>query len=370
MNILKSNEIYDFLKNLNRSTNLKCCLNSAVKFLCSAGAEFAWIMLIDFSTNKPLMKIYSSCDRKAEAEKLNKIIEGYFEQSLDSDEVLEFINSKSELEPIIVEGSLCGVVGAFGYNDLKIFAQMLIPHIEIFIIKEKNEFELQERIRFLASISHEFKTPLNSIIGFGELLNLHNRDSALNRYISNISLAAGQLLGLIKDVLELARSQTNDMELLCEKFYPREDINEILESLQPQIDEKKLSVEMDLSDMVLMADKNRFRQLVTNLITNAVKFNKIGGKITILLFINKSNKLQCEVKDTGEGISKNDYGKIFKFFSQVSRDSLKRKNGSGIGLFLCKKIVEAHGGVIDFKSRLNSGSTFRFILPLTQNVLQ
>ena len=116
-------------------------------------------------------------------------------------------------------------------------------------------------------------------------------------------------------------------------------------------------------DVEIYADLRRFKQLIYNLISNAVKFNKLNGKITIVSYMNDANEFVFEIKDTGDGIRKKDYDTIFSFFSQVNRSVLKRQQGSGIGLALCKKIVEAHGGVIGFKSRLNCGSTFWFTIP-------
>lgn len=116
-------------------------------------------------------------------------------------------------------------------------------------------------------------------------------------------------------------------------------------------------------EVTISADLRRFRQLVLNLISNAIKFNKMNGKITIISYKNELGEFVFEIKDTGDGISKKDYGKIFKFFSQVNTDQLKRQKGSGVGLFLCKTIVDAHKGTINFKSRLNFGSTFWFTLP-------
>jgi len=368
MNILKSNEIYEFLKNFNSADNLAKCAEDIISFLLADGAEFAWILVMDFSTNKPLIKNFSSNLLKKRAEIFNKIVEDYFQQSIDSDEALEFINSVDYVEPIILNGNLCGIIGAFGGGNLKIITELVSSKLEVFWVKNRSEIEFQNRLKFLASVSHEFKTPLNSIIGFSEILLMKNCDKDLSRYINNIRNASQQLLTLIKDVLDLSRSQTNEMELYFEKFCSKKVILDALNTLNCQISDKKIIVEYTLTDAIIMADLNRFKQIILNLLSNAIKFNKISGKISILSYIDRQKNFVCEVKDTGDGISKDDYDKVFNFFSQVNNDNLKRQNGSGIGLYLCKKIVEAHGGEIGFKSRLNHGSTFWFNLPYKRDL--
>ena len=116
-------------------------------------------------------------------------------------------------------------------------------------------------------------------------------------------------------------------------------------------------------DVEITADLRRFKQLIFNLISNAVKFNKIGGKIVIVTYVDENKNYIFEIKDSGDGIRKKDYDKIFNFFSQVNRNTLKRQQGSGVGLALCKVIANAHRGDIGFKSRLNNGSTFWFSIP-------
>ncbi|HPT42135.1 MAG TPA: HAMP domain-containing sensor histidine kinase, partial [Candidatus Gastranaerophilaceae bacterium] len=126
--------------------------------------------------------------------------------------------------------------------------------------------------------------------------------------------------------------------------------------------EKDVELKYTLADVKICADIKRFRQLIYNLVSNAIKFNKKNGKVNVLTYT-KDDFFFFEVSDTGDGISKNDYAKIFDFFSQVNRSQLKRQLGSGIGLALCKKITDAHRGQIDFESRIKKGSRFWFCIP-------
>ena len=127
--------------------------------------------------------------------------------------------------------------------------------------------------------------------------------------------------------------------------------------------EKNLTFNYTLSDVTITADPLRFKQLVYNLISNAIKFSKENGVISIVSYINTNKEFIFEIKDSGDGISKKDLCKIFTFFTQVNRSQLKRQQGSGVGLAVCKKIAKAHGGDIFVKSRLHYGSTFWFVIP-------
>lgn len=378
--MLKEKDVYDFLRNLNTKPGLKDTLKYMTDYLRNITDAYAvWTLLINPGTNKPMLKVFSydrSFMQKERVQHINKLVMDYFENNFDSEDILEFITSISEadsvIEPVIFAQNLQGVLGAIGKNEsfyrknadfVRLVLECAVQKLEIFSLKVENERTFKERMEFLASISHEFKTPLNSIIGFSDIMQAKNKNPDLEKYIKNISNSSKFLLGLILDVLDLSRSQSRKMELQYENFSPKRVILEILDSLENQLREKNIEVRYTLMEMQIKADLRRFRQLVLNLISNAVKFNKINGKITIVSYKNEKGDFVFEIKDTGDGISKKDYTKIFKFFSQVNQDQLKRQQGSGVGLFLCKTIVDAHKGHIDFKSRLNYGSTFWFTLP-------
>lgn len=367
MNILKEKDLYNFLRNLNMKTGLKDTLTCMTNFL-REDAEAAWVLLINPKTNKPLIRVGSK--NHVRAAQINKLVLDYFGNGFEQDDIMEFITSISDenlvIEPVIFAGNLQGILGVIGQD--KGFVQLVLEcacqKLENFSLKEENERTFKERMEFLASISHEFKTPLNSIIGFSDIMQAKNSNPDLEKYIKNISNSSKFLLGLILDVLDLSRSQSRKMELQYETFSPKRVILETLDSLENQLREKNIEVRYTLMEMQINADLRRFRQLVLNLISNSIKFNKLNGKITIVSYQNEKGEFVFEIKDTGDGISKKDYAKIFKFFSQVNQDQLKRQQGSGVGLFLCKTIVDAHKGKIDFKSRLNYGSTFWFTLPV------
>lgn len=229
---------------------------------------------------------------------------------------------------------------------------------------QESEKQNKHKIEFLAGISHEFKTPLNSIIGFAEILKPRASSENL-KYVQNISQSAKHLLSLIEDILDVSKSQYNSLELYYSSFSPKDEIIQIILILDEMIKEKNIDLNYTLVDIDIFADIKRFRQLIYNLVSNAIKFNKQNGKISIFTYV-KDNNFFFDITDTGDGISKDNHEKIFDFFSQVNRNQLKRQLGSGVGLALCKMITIAHCGEIGFKSQLKKGSSFWFSLPITK----
>lgn len=246
---------------------------------------------------------------------------------------------------------------------INIFPEHIALILENISLYQESEKQNKRKIEFLAGISHEFKTPLNSIIGFTEILKSQEKDSKNFKYINNILQSSKHLRTLIEDVLDVSKSQYKILELNYSTFSPKEEIIQILLTLETMIKEKNIDLNYTFTDIKISADIKRFRQLIYNLASNAIKFNKQKGIINILTYI-KDNNFFFEITDTGDGISKRNYEKIFDFFSQVNRSQLKRQLGSGVGLALCKMIVDAHKGEINFKSQIKKGSSFWFSLPM------
>ena len=245
---------------------------------------------------------------------------------------------------------------------------MLIEYVniklEIISLYDERKKSVKERTEFLASVSHEFKTPLNSIIGFSGLLAEKFRGTESEKYLNNISQSSLYLMSLIQNVLDFSRSEYKPIELKKEKVRTKKVINDIIWSFNEMRKEKNIDINYTLSDVIINADLIRFKQLVYNLISNALKFSKENSSISILTYVSRKQEFIFEIKDTGDGISKRDLTKIFTFFTQVNRNQLKRQQGSGVGLALCRKILQAHGGEISVKSKLNHGSTFWFRIPV------
>ena len=308
--------------------------------------------------------------------KTNKKCCSFLEKSTSTDEILEYFtqncNEDLVLSPIIYNDSFLGYLiltkaDLNFYNNNIHFINVLTEHVALILenisLYQDSEKRNKTKMEFLAGISHEFKTPLNAIIGFSELLKSRSKNLEDFKYVENISRSSKHLHSLIEDILDVSKYEANTLELNYTVFSTKDVILQTLLTLEEMYKEKNIDLSYTLTDMNISADIKRFRQLIYNLVSNAVKFNKQDGKISILTYKTDSG-FYFEITDNGDGISKKNYNKLFDFFSQVNRNQLKRQLGSGVGLALCKVITEAHLGKIDFKSEIKKGSCFWFNLPL------
>lgn len=221
--------------------------------------------------------------------------------------------------------------------------------------------------QFLANMSHEFRTPLNAIIGFTEVLQDQipgplNADQL--EYLGDIHDGGQLLLRLINDVLDLSKVEAGRLELFYETFPVAQTIRETIASMRGLAKKKGLSIEINLPpDLGLItADKIRFKQVLYNLLSNAVKFTDKGG-VTVSAKI-AQDCLNLTVADTGIGIRAEDLERIFVEFSQVDSSHTRRYEGTGLGLALSRRLIEAHGGKIWIESAIGVGSTLHVELPL------
>lgn len=309
-------------------------------------------------------------------EKINYECYEFLKKSTDSETISKYFQSISGEQYIVVP--ILYAETFFGYlmlikedenfykeniHFINIFPEHIALILENISLYQESEKQNKRKIEFLAGISHEFKTPLNSIIGFAEVIKFRNNGIDNFKHIENILQSARHLLTLIEDIIDVSKSQYRALELRYSTFSPKDEIIQIIPTLERMMKEKNIYLNYTLSDIKISADVKRFRQLIYNLVSNAIKFNKQNGKINIITYI-MDNKFFFEITDTGDGISKRNYDKIFNFFSQVNRNQLKRQLGSGVGLAICKMIIDAHRGEINFRSKIKKGSTFWFSLPM------
>jgi PAS domain S-box-containing protein len=232
----------------------------------------------------------------------------------------------------------------------------------------KKKAESADRLKsaFLATMSHELRTPLNSIIGFTGIL-LQQLPGPLNneqsKQLRMVQKSAHHLLNLINDVLDISKIEAGQVQVFLENFVLEEMINEITESSRPFAEQKgiALKAEVDLTIGMIRSDRRRLNQIVTNLISNAIKFTETG--YVQLSCQQQEKEIIITVEDTGIGIKKEDLPKLFSPFQQVDTGLTRKYEGTGLGLSICKKLTELLGGRIEVESTLGEGSTFRVVIP-------
>jgi PAS domain S-box-containing protein len=239
------------------------------------------------------------------------------------------------------------------------------------LVRELREVD-QLKSQFLANMSHELRTPLNSIIGFSRVI-LKGIDGPITdiqqQDLTAIYNSGGHLLGLINDILDLARIEAGKMELNFEEVHIADMATSVLSTAKGLVKEKSIQLIQRIpADMpTVRGDTMRVRQVLLNLISNASKFTD-EGTITVDASVQKGpgGKMEAliNVIDTGPGISIEDQEKLFKAFSQVDGSATRKSGGSGLGLSICANLVQLHGGRISVRSEVGKGSCFWFTLPL------
>ena len=234
-----------------------------------------------------------------------------------------------------------------------------------------NNFQLERANRlkseFLANVSHELRTPMNAIIGYSKLM-LDGLDGELNSQqesdLQRVTTAADNLLGLINGLLDLSKIEAGRMEINVEELDVRPVIEDVMSLIQPQSDAKELQVRADVPIELpsVLADRARFRQVLVNLVSNAVKFTDAGA--VVIAASTGDGWVTVSVSDTGIGISKEAQAYIFDEFRQADASTTRRYGGTGLGLAISKRLVALHGGRIWVESGANGGSVFSFTMPV------
>ncbi|MFT3697072.1 MAG: response regulator [Kofleriaceae bacterium] len=246
------------------------------------------------------------------------------------------------------------------------------------------ELELQNRriqeanrlkSEFLANMSHELRTPLNAIIGFSELLH----DGAVpaespehHEFLGDILTSGKHLLQLINDVLDLAKVEAGKLDFRPEAVELQKLVQEVVSITRTTAATKRIIVEAEVDARLtnIVLDPGRFKQVAYNYLSNALKFTREGGKVFIRCLVEGEAMFRLEVEDTGVGISPADLGRLFVEFQQLEQGAAKKHQGTGLGLALSRRLVEAQGGTVGVRSVLDVGSTFHAILPRVSTVVQ
>ena len=236
-------------------------------------------------------------------------------------------------------------------------------------IEEKSrqlEVASQHKSEFLANMSHELRTPLNAIIGFSEVLTdrmFGDLNEKQEEYLKDIYTSGTHLLSLINDILDLSKIEAGRMELELTDFHLPAALDNALTLVRERAGRRSIALQTSIDERLgeVRADERKVRQVVLNLLSNAIKFTPEGGRIEVGA-MPKDGFVEVSISDTGVGIAPEDQEAIFEEFRQVGT-AAKKVEGTGLGLTLCRKFVELHGGRIWVQSQVGAGSRFTFTIP-------
>jgi K+-sensing histidine kinase KdpD len=278
--------------------------------------------------------------------------------------------------PMVAEAQVIGVLAVVektgGFNDedegfLTLFASQSAIAVRNSQLYENTKSLDRLKSEFVAVVSHEIRTPLTSVKGAIELL-------ADERYFKNgdqqmklLTIAHAnteRLLVLIGDILDFSKLDSGSMPMHFERQRIEPVITQATQNLRTLLEERKiqLEVEMEADLPELMIDPNRIAQVVTNLLSNAIKFSPSEGRLEVMVE-SRDGCVRVGIRDAGEGIAPENLPKLFQKFTQIDSTSTRRAGGTGLGLVICKGIVEQHGGQMSVESVVGQGSTFYFTLP-------
>ncbi len=291
--------------------------------------------------------------------------------------------------PLKVENNIIGIMCLQDYNNEDKFSQddlyvldFIANQIAIAIqrrmmldnlvaARQRAEEAAQAKQIFMSTMSHEIRTPLNEVIGITNLLLQGNPREDQMDYIKTLRFSGNHLLTLVNDVLDYNKMESGKIVFEQIQFNLNDFLDELMRSYSFRSKAKNLTFEINregrLPDEVI-GDQIRLNQILSNLLSNALKFTSQGGiTVTIRELERKENKSKMEftVKDTGIGIPLEKHAEIFESFTQASADTARKYGGSGLGLAICKKLIELQGGRIILESESGRGSTFSFILTFT-----
>jgi PAS domain S-box-containing protein len=227
----------------------------------------------------------------------------------------------------------------------------------------------EQRAEFNAIASHELRTPLTVIEGFAYNLLFNKKlkyDSKTKEYISQIDKAVASLIKLTNDILTVTKSDNNQIEVLFEKTDIKNVIKDAVENLKPKAKAKKIELSLNIDEdlPVVLTDEGKFKEIMLNLVENAIKFTD-QGSVTVEASENKKGIVLIKVTDTGEGVKEADQTRIFNRFFRVNDFRTQKTGGTGLGLYICRTFITALGGEIGVNSEIGKGSTFWFTIPVT-----
>jgi signal transduction histidine kinase len=217
----------------------------------------------------------------------------------------------------------------------------------------------------LSRVSHEFRNPLNAILAFGQLLALEELSDSQRHSVEQILAGGRHLLGLVEDLLDLSRAASGNLELTRETIDAQAELAQAATLYGPLAAEKSLDLSIDAGEDAawVLADPRRLKQVLLNLISNAINYNRPGGAIRLRVVRDGDEHIRIEVRDTGIGMTADQLTRLFTPFDRLG---VRGVEGNGLGLVVCKTLIEAMGGSIEVVSSPGAGSVFAVRLPAVE----
>lgn len=285
----------------------------------------------------------------------------------------EIIQNRKDIERTTLFLLWAGVLGVilllfFGWIILRDLTQQQRYRDKLEELNRENTMLLRSKTMLLATVTHDLQTPLGSILGFSDLLKKTDLDITQNQYVSNISNSSDYILNLVNDLVDFSKLENNKIKIKKVAFNPKRLVESTFNSLKKNAADKDIVLLYEVDDSLdtdIVCDPYRVKQILTNLVTNAIKFTQ-KGHVKIIAKIKGENVLFV-VEDTGIGITKDQQKLIFEEFTQAHPDIEKQFGGTGLGLTISKRMVKLLGGKIQVESEPEKGSVFTFSIPLIKD---